>query len=621
MPRKRHPVSTFSLIKNPFYFWFDLILTLFSIFAIFSGNGNILILAALAGVFPVFWSATKALLEKKLTIDLLAAAALIFSLFNKEFKSAVFISLMLVSARFLALLTENRTKNAIQSLLKLKPEKVLVKSDKGVAEKPVSELKLGDLIIVGPGERIAVDGVVAEGIATVDQSSLTGESMAIVKKAGDEVFSSTLNITGSLIVRTTKIGEDTTFSKILKLIEESQKGKAPIYSSIDKFVSIYIFLTFLISAILFFVTRDLTLILAVLLVTCADDLAIAIPLAFIVTIGTAAKKGIIIKGAGFVENLTKIKLLIFDKTGTITEGKPGIKNIFCFKEYERERVLSILGGLVVESNHPTDKAIYKYIKSKNIEIANIQKINEEVGYGLKGFFRGKRALSGNLRYLKKKGINFTSDQILKIQKEKSLGRMLVGLAVGDSLVGLLSLSDTIRPNVRNVILQLKKLGIERMVILTGDNEVVAKEVAQEVGINEFQANLLPQDKVNFIKNSINKNFKVAMVGDGVNDAASLALADVGFAMGAIGSDAAIEAADVALMKDNLKNMSEAIRMSRRTIKIVNQNLFLWGVINLIGLVLVFAGILPPVSAAAYNFLTDFLPPLNSFRLLRSSKFK
>ena len=626
MKRKHYKISTFVLSGNTFYFWIDIFIVVLSVFVlianlfhVFIGNLNTIIFLGVAviGLLPVLFSAIRALINRKLTIDLLASIALIFALLSKEFHSAVFISLMLASARFFAYFTEKRTKNAIRGLLKLRPTKVLVKTDnQGILEKPVEEVKINDLVIVEAGERIAVDGIIIEGSASVDQSSLTGESESIAKTAGDEVFSSTLIVSGSLLVKTTKVGEDTTFAKILRLIEESQKGKAPISSVTEKFVNFYILITLFGSIALYIFTHNLFLILSVLLVTCADDLAIAIPLAFMATIGTAAKKGIIIKGASFIEGLPKVKLMIFDKTGTLTEGKPKIRQIFVFKNFSEEKFLSILGGLNAESNHPTAKAIYNFIKQKNIKISEIKQIHEEAGYGIGGLVGGKRFLAGNTKFLENHGVVFKKEEQSLIQEEKSQGRMLVALGMEDYLIGFLSLSDSIRPHAFQTIKELKKLGIERMVILTGDNEVVANEVANELEINEFQANLLPQDKVDFVKKSLNKNYKVGMLGDGINDAASLALADVSFVMGAIGSDATIEAADIALMKDNLKDMIDAIQMSKSTMKIVNQNLILWGIINSIGLILVFAGFLGPSAAAAFNFLTDFIPPSNSLRLFK-----
>ncbi len=604
------------MIHNRFYFWFDVALIILSVFALALANNIILIIVSLCGLLPVLWSALKALINKHLSIDLLASIALIFALFNQEFGSAVFISLMLASARLLAQFTENRTRRAIQSLLKLKPAKVLIKTDKGIIEKPVGEVKINDLVVVEAGERVAIDGVVVEGSATIDQSSLTGESEPISKKPGDEVLSSTLNVSGSLIIRTSRVGEDTAFGKILKLIEESQKGKTAISSITEKFVNIYILITIAGSVLLYFFTQNLSMVLAVLLVTCADDVAIAVPLAFVATIGTAAKRGIIIKGAGFIEGLPKVKMIIFDKTGTLTEGKPKVNQILTFKDYSEEKVLSLVSGLIVESNHPTSRAIYNFVKGKNIKVPEASEVHEEPGFGIEGVIEDKKIFAGNVRFLHSKGVKISENELSAIEEMKNLGKMVVTVAVDGILAGVITLSDPIRRGAGNVISDLKNLGIKRTIILTGDNEKVADNIAKELGIHEFQANLLPQDKVNFIKHYLHKKYKVAMVGDGVNDAASLALADIGIAMGAIGSDAAVEAADIALMKDDLKKITEVINMSKRTMIVVKEDLALWGLTNAVGLGLVFAGVFGPIGAATYNFLTDFIPPLNSIRLFK-----
>lgn len=610
---------------KPVYFWFDVALVILSIFVLLAGLFHIftgmaykfiLLFIALYGLLPVLRSALKALLNRHLSIDLLASIALIFSLLGREFHSAVFIGLMLASARFLAYFTESRTKRAIQGLLKLRPTKVLIKTAHGIVEKPIEEVALNDIVLVESGERVAVDGVIVQGQASVDQSSLTGESEPVSKNVGDDVFSSTLNVSGSLLVRTTRIGADTTFAKILKLIEESQKGKAPISTMADKFTNFYILFSLCGTVLLFFLTHNLQLVLSVLLVTCADDLAIAIPLAFIATIGTAAKKGIIIKGASFIEGLTKLKIMVFDKTGTLTEGRPEVKQITVFNNYSEEEFLGILGGLQAESSHPTAKAIYKFVRAKHTRIIDVDQIHEEAGYGIGGVVLGKKVLAGNTKFLENHDIIFSAEEKTAIQKEKAAGHMLVALSIGGFLAGFLALSDTVRPYAHHVIGELRKLGVERIVMLTGDNEAVAANVAKEIDIQEFHANLLPQDKVSFLRNVINKKYKVAMLGDGVNDAASLSLADVSFAMGAIGSDATIEAADIALMKDNLRNIVDAMQMSKKTMKVVRQDMVLWGIINVLGLILVFAGVFGPSAAAAYNFLTDFLPPSNSLRLLK-----
>lgn len=622
-----HRVSTFSLTGNSFYFWFDLFLIIVSIsvlllnlFHVYVVNIDtiVLLIVSIIGVLPVLYSAIKALFKRKITIDLLASIALIFALLAREWHSAVFISLMLASARLFARYTENQARQSIKSLLKLRPEKIHIKVGDKIIEVGIDKIKVGDLVIVEAGERIAVDGEIISGIASIDQSSLTGESEPITKTVGDEVLSSTLNLSGSIIVKAKKVGKDTTFSKILELVEKSQFSKASISSIVERFSSWYIFFTLVGAMLLFNFSHNLALVLSVLLVTCADDLAVAVPLAFTAAIGTAAKRGIVVKGGNFIEGLTKIKTMVFDKTGTLTEGKPSIQKVTTFKNYPEKDFLAILGTIESVSLHPSAKAIYQFVRQKNIKLLNFTSLEEWPGYGIEAIIDGKKVFAGKLSFLEKKNVVFSNEERKMIEQEKNQGKTVTILSINQEAIGFVSLADTIRPHAVHVLEDLKKNGVDRLIMLTGDNEKVAEEVAKISHIPEFHANLMPEDKINFLKKLINFNSqtKVAMVGDGVNDAAALALADVGIAMGAIGSDAAIETADVVLMKDNLFNILDLMDLSRYTMKIVHQDLIIWGVTNLIGLILVFLHFLTPTGAATFNFLTDFLPLLNSLKLFR-----
>jgi len=619
----QNKISTFSLAGNSFLVWFDLFLIITSAIALTTGffhiytnniDKIILISLSIIGFIPVVLNAFKALISRRLTIDLLASVALVFSFLSNEWRSVVFISLMLASARFFAYFTEKQTKNAIKKLLKLKPEKIHVKLENKIIEKKLKDIKIGDLVIVDEGQRIAVDGIVVSGEASIDQSFLTGESETIFKKEGDQILGSTLNVSGSLVVKVTKIGEDTTFSKILKLIDESQQGKAPISILTDKFVTYYILFTLIATAVFYFYFGNLTMVLSILLVTCADDLAVAIPLAFMSAITVAAKKGIIVKGASYIEGFTKVKAFIFDKTGTITKGKPEIQNIIAFNSYSKEELLSILGSATVDSTHPTSKSIYNFVKEKNIKCQIMEEFKEEPGYGIGGLINKKQIFIGKSDFLKRQGIKFSKEQLDLFENEKNLGRSLVIVGVKKDVVGFISLADAIHYQAEEVIDKLREMGIQKIMMLTGDNEKVASRVAEQVHISDFKANLLPENKVKFIKETLSDKYKTVMVGDGINDAASITLADIGVAMGAIGSDVTIETADVVLMKDRLSNLIDLMQLSKITMKKVKQNLFLWVIINSVGLILVFAGILNPSGAAAFNFITDFIPLLNSLSI-------
>lgn len=582
-----------------------------------SSDSVILVFFASIGTIPVIFSALRSLKNKKISVDLLASIALVVSLLSREWASAVFINLMLASARIFAAYTQDKSRNAIKSLLKLRPEKVKVKRGGKIEEESIANIKVGDVIIIESGERIPVDGVVESGQASIDQSSLTGESLPIDKKAGDKVFSSTLNVSGSLVVRAEKIGADTTLEKIIKLVEESQKNKIEIKTTADRFTSIYIAITIIGTLALYFIFHNTGLVLSVLLVTCADDIAIAIPMAFSAAIGRAAQRGIIIKGGSFLEGLTKVRTLVVDKTGTLTKGKLKVENIFPFNSESEMEIIKLAAMAEFFSEHPVAKAVADYAKQKKISFAEPKKFQEFSGKGALAEWEGGKIVCGKPDFLREQRVAIEEkeqEKIKEIEKEKAKSVLLVGYK--NKLVGFITLADEIKPEVAETIAELKSMGVKDVIMLTGDNEKAAERVAKEAGITAYHANLLPEDKTRFIKKYLGGKYKVAMVGDGVNDAASLALADVGIAMGAIGSDASIEAADIALMKDNFSRIPEVIDLGNYVHKISKQDFWIWGIVNAIGLALVFAKVIGPEGAAAFNFVTDFFPILNSLRLFK-----
>lgn len=581
----------------------------------------LLVLFASIGTIPVVLSALRSLRNKKISVDLLASIALVVSLITKEWASAVFINLMLSSARIFSAYTEDKSRSAIKSLLKLRPEKVKVKRNGETKEESIDSIKEGDIIIIESGERIPVDGVVESGEASIDQSSLTGESLHVEKKTGDKVFSSTLNVSGSLVVRAEKVGADTTLEKIIKLVEESQKNKIEIKTTADKFTSIYIAITIVGTLALYFFFHNVGLVLSVLLVTCADDIAIAVPMAFSAAIGRAAQRGIIIKGGSFLEGLTKVRTLVVDKTGTLTKGRLRVENIFPFNSESETEIIKLAAMAEFFSEHPVAKAVTDYAKQNKIVYAEPEKFQEFSGKGASSEWEGGKIVCGKPDFLREQGVVIEErekEKIKEIEGEKAKSVLLVGYK--NKLVGFITLADEIKPEVAQTIARLKTMGVKDVIMLTGDNEEAAERVAKETGITAYHANLLPEDKTKFIKKYLGGKYKVAMVGDGVNDAASLALADVGIAMGAIGSDASIEAADIALMKDNFSRIPEVIGLGHYVHKISKQDFWIWGIVNAIGLTLVFAGFIHPEGAAAFNFITDFFPILNSLRLFKY-KFK
>lgn len=579
-------------------------------------NETVLMIISVIATSTVFFSAFQSLKNKKISIDLLASIALVVALFEKEWVAAIFINLMIASARAFINYVKIKSHLAIESLMKLKPKEVKIEKDGRIMEIPIENVKKGDKVVIELGERVPVDGVVEKGEATIDQSSLTGESIPIFKKKGDMILSFTTVISGSLVVSAEKIGKETTFEKVVALVRQSQVNKAPIYTLIDKFAKWYVISTILGSFLVYLLLKDTNLVIGFLLVSCADDIAIATPLALMSAVTHSAKHGAIIKGGDYLEGLAKIKTIIFDKTGTLTLGKLRIEEIFSFNEKSKDEILELAAVASSCSSHPIAHAIANFAKEKNMPIAEPENFEEYGGRGMSAFYKGKKILVGKLSFFQDLKIAINQQHLSEIKKAISNKFNVALVAYDGKLDGFIALIDEIKPKIREIMEKLKNLGIEKTVMLTGDNEIIAQKVAQETGIDEFHANLLPTDKLDYLKKYLNKKYKVAMVGDGVNDAPALALSDVGIAMGAIGSDAAIEAADIAIMKDDLSQIPELMKIGHSTMRTIRQNLILWGILNLFGFTLVFLHILSPSGAAAYNFITDFIPIFNSLRLFR-----
>lgn len=576
--------------------------------------------AIIAGT-PVAWRTIQVLRNKTMSIDLLVVVALIASLLARELVSAVFISLMLTSARMLAIATEDRARQAIKSLLKLKPKKVHIKHGDKVEEVSPGSVKRGDLVVVELGERIPVDGVIVSGTATVDQSSLTGESLPIDKKVGDTVLSSTSIASGNIVVRAEKVGKETALEKIIELVEKSETNKSKISIFSDKLAIYYSLIVVVGTIIIYTVSHSLTLVLSVILIVSAEDIAIAIPLAFVAAIGHAAKRGAIIKGGNYLEGLRRARVLVVDKTGTLTKGKLKVEDIFAFDKTNKQEILSLAASLANQSNHPAAKALSQYAETQHTMLQVPQKFVEKSGKGMEATIAGKKVIVGRQSYLEETGIKMTPHQLHDMTREEMNGANITLVGYAGNLLGFFTLLDEIKPGTKEVIAELKQLGIKKIVMLSGDNEKIAERVAREVGITDYHANLLPENKITYLKKYLSHEYNVIAAGDGVNDAALLSAADIGVAMGGIGADATIESADIVLMRDDLAKLPELIKLSNFTLGVAYQDLAIWLVINGVGLVLVFGGYLLPTGAAIYNFFGDFPPLLNSIKLLRLQKME
>src|SRR3989344_26986 len=575
---------------------------------------GILGMVAFIGLIPVTRSAWESIKEKKVNVDLLATIALFFSFIAHEWGSVLFINMMLTSARILGLYTERRVQNSLKSLIKLKPLWARVKRGEETLHIPLADVRMGALVLVVLGEQVPVDGSVVEGSATIDQSSLTGESVPILREKGDYALSATVVVSGNIIVRTEKIGRETTFERMIKLVESSQAAKTRMKTLAERFASWYISIVLVVAVILYASTGNATLVLSVILVVCADDIAIAIPLAYVAAIGTAARHGIIIKSADFLEQAAKITTLIVDKTGTLTMGRLTVRNAYSWGGTSLPHALEICSTICERSTHPVSKAIVRYALENGISCGVPEDFTEVEGRGITGTSEGKKIVLGRHEFLHEHGITMNDEVERAIAEEELRGNNATIVAVDGNVIGLFALADEVREGVAETIAELEKSGVRETIMLTGDNAGVAKAIAERTGIDKYYPGLLPENKVSILAKYLGHGRTVAMIGDGVNDAAVLTRSDVGIAMGGVGSDAAIDSADIVLMKDDFPKLLELRGIARKTINVAHQNFTIWAIINAVGLYFVFTGVFDPARAAAYNFISDFIPISNALRL-------
>lgn len=574
----------------------------------------ILITATIIGFLPVIYGVYRSFRKGEwASMDLLASVALIFSLISQQWASAVFIELMLAAARILEEVTSDRTEKSIRGLLKLRPRTAKIERDGAIIRIAVEDVRVGDIVIVDIEERIPIDGIVLSGNAAVDESSLTGESIPIDKDKGDKVMSATLVKSGSLHIQTTQIGKETALERIIALVESARAEKPSSQTIGEKFGKLYLVTIFVGSALLYFFTRDLLLVLSVVLVVCADDIAVAVPVAYLRAIRAAAHIGVIVKGSKHLEALGNVKTIVFDKTGTLTTGTLSVTRIIPVGTYTEEEVLRWSTCADMRSTHPLSRAIIAYAKERGIESITPDNIEEKGGRGIIATYRTDTIISGKEIFLKEQNVAISSDLIPKVQEQASLGQSISYVALNGNVIGCIAAADTIKGNAHESIQELCSLGVRKIVMLTGDNNYTAEAISRQIGITEWHANLLPEDKVSTIAR-LQKEGPVAMIGDGVNDAAALSIANVGIAMGGLGSEGAIESAQIVIMRDNLATIPEAIRIARKTRRVSIGDFWIWGTTNIAGLVLVFSHLIGPAGAAAYNFLSDFLPLLNSFNV-------
>ena len=543
---------------------------------------------------------------------------------NLYFESAGTILTLITLGKTLEAKAKGKTTDAISKLLNLAPKMARVLRDNQEKNVPVEEVKKDDIVIVKAGESIPVDGVIISGSASIDESALTGESLPVDKKEGDKAIGATINRNGYFKMRVTKTGDETVLAQIVKLVDEATSSKAPIANLADRvsgvFVPIVIGIAF-IAAIIWLLLGStfefaLSIGISVLVISCPCALGLATPTAIMVGTGQGAINGILFKSAKALETTHELQTIVFDKTGTITEGKPVVTDIFPLQDTEND-LLQIAASLESLSEHPLAQAITTSAKEKNLSFLEVEKFTQVAGQGIRGIIDGKKILAGNLKMMNENQIETTSANFL--DNSPHGGKTTLYFAQDNRLIGIIRVADVIKDTSKEAIEELNQMGLQT-IMLTGDNETTARSIAEKAGIRHVIAEVLPADKEHEIQKLQNQGQKVAMVGDGINDAPALARADVGIAIGA-GTDIAIDSADVVLMKSQLTEVSTAIRLSKATIKNIKENLFWAFIYNIIGIPIA-AGIFypafgfklsPMIGALAMSFSSVFVVT-NALRL-------
>ena len=530
-----------------------------------------------------------------------------------EYPEAIAVMLFFQVGEIFEEYAENKSKKSIESLMELKPDKAFVKINDTVTEKSPEEVKIGDIIVVKPGERVPLDGIVISGEALIDTSALTGESIPRKAEINSEILSGVINTNGVLEIRVTKEFKESTLSKILDLVENAGEKKAHTEKFITKFSKIYtptvIALAFLILIIpTLIMHKDFTTwiyrALSFLVVSCPCALVVSVPLSFFGGIGGASRKGILVKGSNYLELLANLETVVFDKTGTLTKGNFKVQNVDAIGD--KDELLKIAAYAESFSNHPIARSIIESY-GKEINKQDIKEYEEISGHGVSAIIEGKKVLLGNSKLMKKIGITV---------KEENNSATVVYIAIDEKYAGKIEIADELKEDSKVAIENLKKQGIKKTVMLTGDREKVGKDVAEKLGIDEVYTELLPTGKVDELQKLLNnKKGNVAFVGDGLNDAPVLAMADVGIAMGGYGTDAAIEAADVVIMTDEPSKICEAIQTAKKTIKISKENITFAIAVKLTVLLLVFLGVATMWQAVFADVGVTVIATLNALRTL------
>jgi Cd2+/Zn2+-exporting ATPase len=568
--------------------------------------------------YPIVVTAIKDLRVGHLSINELVAIAVLAAFSSGDYKTAGVVAFFMLTGEIIETRTAEGARASIESLIKLTPTKARrIKKDGSEEEVAASELAIGDVIRIRPGDNIAADGIIVSGQGSFNQATITGESLPVDKKSGDEVFAGTQNLTGVLEIKVSRAGEDTTLGRVRELILAAEKTKLPIMKIVDQYMGFYTPLVLVIGALVWAFTHDLSRVIAVFVVSCPCAFILATPTAMVAALSAAARLGILIKNVADIEAAAKINAFVFDKTGTLTTGQLAVSRLAPIGEVKPAELLRCAASAEKYSNHPTARALAQIAGEAGVPLGEPQNFAETAGRGVKAEVGGAKVLVGRAQWLKDNGV--TEDFVKSVDLNETEGWSLIFVARDGKCIGWVGLQDQTRAEAKESLAELKQAGVRRIAMVSGDRQAVATRVAAEIGCEEAKGECLPQNKVEFVRGVKAKGYRVAVVGDGVNDAPALAAGDIGIAMGAAGSEVAIHSATIALMNNDLRRLPFLVKLSRSTRVVINQN-FMFGVVFIIvGLTAAAFGYLTPIVAAILHNVGSLIVIFNSARLVRKGE--
>lgn len=573
-----------------------------------------LIIASVLGVAPIAIQAFQALRVKVVSIDLLVTIAVAGAFIIKNYEEAAIVTFLFLFGAYLEQRTLNKTRSAIKELTEMAPESALKQLDSGEYEEvDVDEVDIGDILLVKTGAKVPVDGTVISGEGHINEASITGEPVPVSKGKDSQVYAGTILENGTIQVRADRVGEDTTFGKIIELVEEAQDSKSEAERFIDRFAKYYTPLVLLLSFIVGLISKDVELAITILVLGCPGALVIGVPVSNVAGIGNGARKGVLLKGSEVINDFSKLDVLVFDKTGTLTVGNPKVADVNYYTEKTKE-TQAYLSSIERESDHPLAKAIVEYIG--DVDPYEVENTNVVKGGGIVADINGSRVSVGNLALMESEGISLSQEVLSDVKAFEKRGNSIVLTAVDGELRALIGIRDQIRPGVKQDLERIKRLGVKELIVLSGDNQGTVDLVASELGLTKAHGNMLPEDKSAYIERLQAQGKIVAFVGDGVNDSPSLALANIGIAMGS-GTDVAIETSDVVLMNSDFSRLPHALGLTKATARNMRQNIVIAVGVVLVLLAAVFFSEWMNMSIGMLvHEASILLVILNGMRLLR-----